>query len=60
MVLLLDESASPAGMSVPGWRLHPLMGDRKGHWAVWVSGNWRLTFTFEGENASNVDLEDYH
>ncbi len=47
-------------MSVPGWRLHPLMGDRKGHWAVWVSGNWRLTFTFEGENASNVDLEDYH
>jgi hypothetical protein len=25
-----------------------------------VSGNWRLTFTFEGENAILVDYQDYH
>ena len=60
MLLLLDKSTEPGGMSVPSFRLHPLEGERKGQWAVWVSGNWRLIFTFEGENASDVDLEDYH
>jgi len=49
---------------VPGWKLHPLKGDQKGHWAVWVSGNWRLTLTltlkFEGEDAVLVDYRDYH
>ncbi len=60
MLLLLDESAQPSGMNVPGYRLHPLTGTRRGQWAVWVSGNWRLIFTFERENASDVDLDDYH
>jgi toxin HigB-1 len=44
----------------PGVRLHPLKGERKGQWAVSVSGNWRLVFEFEGEDATNVDLVDYH
>jgi plasmid maintenance system killer protein len=26
----------------------------------WVSGNWRLTFLFEGEDAVLVDYQDYH
>ena len=56
----LNASREPAGMSVPGFRLHPLKGARKGQWAVSVSANWRLIFKFEGENASDVDLEDYH
>jgi proteic killer suppression protein len=34
-------------MALPG--LHPLRGDRKGAWAVSVSGNWRVTFTFLGK-----------
>lgn len=45
---------------LPGARLHPLKGDRKGQWAVWVSGNWRLIFEFEGDDVTNVDLVDYH
>ena len=60
MLLLLDESTQPEGMNIPSYKLHPLKGDRKGQWAVWVSGNWRLIFTFEGEHASDVDLDDYH
>jgi proteic killer suppression protein len=32
----------------------------KDHWAVWVSGNWRLTFRFEGEDVMLVDYQDYH
>jgi hypothetical protein len=37
-----------------------LKGALAGHWAVWVNGNWRLTFTFEGPHASVVDYQDYH
>ena len=47
-------------MNLPGLGFHPLKGNRKGTYAVTVSGNWRITCQFEGENAVNVDLEDYH
>ncbi len=56
----LNAAKSPADMSLPGYRLHPLKGERKGQWAVSVSGNWRLVFTFEDRHATNVDLVDYH
>lgn len=42
---------------LPTGLVHALKGDRKGYWTVWVSGNWRLTFKFEGEDAV---LVDYH
>jgi proteic killer suppression protein len=57
---LLNRATGPSDMNLPGYRLHELKGDRKGTWSVAVSGNWRLTFTFEGEDARDVDLEDYH
>jgi len=47
-------------MALPGFRLHPLKGERKGQWAVSLSGNWRIVFGFEGEDAVDVDLVDYH
>lgn len=47
-------------MNLPGLRLHPLKGSLKGHWAVWVSGNWRVTFSFEEGDAVDVDYIDYH
>jgi proteic killer suppression protein len=47
-------------MKWPGWKCHALHGELEGHWAVSVSGNWRLTFTFEGKNAVLVDYQDYH
>lgn len=56
----LEAAAKPEDMDLPGYRFHPLKGDRKGTYAVSVSGNWRLTFRFEGEDATDVDLEDYH
>jgi toxin HigB-1 len=56
----LDAAIRPGDMNVPGWRLHALRGDRKGRWAVAVSGNLRLTFAFDGEDAVDVELEDYH
>lgn len=60
MLSRLDDSKSPSDMDAPGWKLHPLKGPLKGHWAVWVDGNWRLTFMFEGEDAVLVDYQDYH
>jgi toxin HigB-1 len=56
----LNASTSPAGMNVPSFRLHPLKGERKGQWAVSVSGNWRVVFRFDGQDATDVDLTDYH
>ena len=56
----LDTSKTPEDMSMPGWRLHPLTGNLKGHFSVTVNGNWRLTFAFEGEDAVLVDYQDYH
>ena len=60
MLILLDKGKDPSAMNLPGYRLHPLKGDRSGQWAASVSGNWRLIFAFDGENATDVDLLDYH
>jgi proteic killer suppression protein len=57
---LLNEANRPEHMDVPGWRLHSLSGNLAGHWSVWVNGNWRLTFAFDGEDAILVDYQDYH
>lgn len=56
----LDVASHPEMMDLPGLKLHPLKGALKGHWSVWVSGNWRIVFRFEGVNAVDVDLIDYH
>jgi len=56
----LDNARTPGDMTAPGWKLHPLSGELVGHWAIWVSGNWRLTFRFEGDDAILVDYQDYH
>ena len=56
----LDASAKAGDMDLPGYRFHALKGVRVGEYAVSVLGNWRLTFRFDGENAIDVNLEDYH
>jgi proteic killer suppression protein len=56
----LHAAVAPGDMALPGLRLHQLKGDRKGSWSVAVSGNWRITFSFDGKDAIDVDYEDYH
>lgn len=56
----LDAASEPAHMDLPGYRLHALKGDLAGHWAVTVSGNWRIVFRFDNGHARDVDLLDYH
>jgi proteic killer suppression protein len=59
-MLALNNDTNPAGMNLPGLRLHPLRGERRGEWAVSVSGNWRVVFEFDGPDVTDVDLLDYH
>lgn len=56
----MDVAARPEELSVPGFGFHPLTGDLAGRYALTVSRNWRITFGWHGENAVDVDLEDYH
>ena len=56
----LDASLKPQDMNLPGFKLHGLLGKEKGTWSVWVSGNWRVTFQFDGSDAVAIDYSDYH
>ena len=56
----LSGAQQPQDMALPGLRFHPLKGDLKDFFAVNVSGNWRVVFRFEAQNAVDVDYIDYH
>ena len=56
----LDTATVIEDMDIPGFGLHPLKGRDKGRWSIWVNGNWRVTFEFDGGDAHILDYEDYH
>ena len=56
----LDAAKEPADMDLPGYRLHPLKGNKTGFYAVGVNGNWRVIFRLERGNATDIDYIDYH
>jgi proteic killer suppression protein len=60
MLSRLDAANKPRDLNVPGWNLHALTGDLAGHWSLWVSGNWRLTFVFDEEDVILLDYQNYH
>lgn len=60
LLAALDSAQTVADMDVPGFKLHPLKGEEKGRWSVWVNGNWRVTFEFKDGQAYALDYEDYH
>ena len=56
----LNTAQTIEDMDVPGFRLHPLKGERQGIWSITVNGNWRVTFEFSEGHAYIVNYEDYH
>lgn len=60
ILAVLNHASKPEDMALPGFRLHPLKGDRKGSWSVTVRANWRVTFKIKDGDAYEVDLIDYH
>ena len=57
---LLDAADTPQALDLPGYRLHPLKGELRGFWSLTVRANWRIIFRFEGGDAWDVELTDYH
>ncbi|PMO06777.1 Killer protein [Vibrio sp. 10N.222.55.F9] len=64
----IDTATIIDDVDLPGFKLHPLKGDRDGIWSItvngiWsitVNGNWRITFEFIDGNAYILNYEDYH
>ena len=56
----LEAASTVKEMDLPSYKLHPLKKELKGHWAVWVNGNWRVTFRPIGVDFEHVDYMDYH
>ncbi len=56
----LDAAGTPDALDIPGYRLHRLKGNLKGLWSVTVRANWRIIFRFDGTDAADVELIDYH
>lgn len=57
---VLDVADRPEDLDLPGYRLHPLSGDRAGYWSVTIRANWRIIFRFENGQALDVEFLDYH
>jgi len=57
---VLNRAKELRDLSLPGLGFHPLKGDRKGEFAITVTGNYRITFKFEAGDVFDVNLEDYH
>jgi len=60
ILTVLDSAAAPQALDLPRYRLHALKGELKGLWSVTVRANWRIVFRFEGNDAFDVELIDYH
>jgi len=56
----LDAVRSLEDAALFGTGFHPLKGNKSGRFAYTVSRNWRLTFSFDGTDVVDVDLEEYH
>ena len=60
ILAVLHAAETIDAMRLPTFRLHELKGNFKGYWAVTVRANWRIIFKFQGGEALDVDLVDYH
>jgi proteic killer suppression protein len=60
ILMVLDTATTPLALNIPRYRLHRLRGNLKDFWSVTVRANWRIVFRFEGTDAFDVELVDYH
>ena len=60
ILAVLDHADAPDKMDLPGFRLHRMTGDFRGFWSVTVRANWRIIWRYDGADAVDVELIDYH
>jgi proteic killer suppression protein len=56
----LDSAVDPSELDIATFGFHPLTGNMAGRYAITVTRNWRIIFSWRGENATDIELEDYH
>ncbi len=60
-LLLLHQARSLADLRAPyGHHLEALKGDRHGQHSIRVNGQWRICFRWQGQDAFDVEIVDYH
>ncbi len=55
LALRIEDMRAP-----PGNRLEPLKGGRAGQWSIWVNDQFRICFRWNGNDAGDVEIVDYH
>jgi toxin HigB-1 len=56
----LDTIEQAEEMNITGLHFHRLKGRRSKEFSVRVTGNWRITWCMQGQDVTDLDLEDYH
>lgn len=60
-LLQLDAARDIADMRIPpGNRLEQLRGGRAGQWGIRINDQWRICFKWDGQDAHEVEIVDYH
>jgi proteic killer suppression protein len=58
---MLHRARSLTDLTVPpGNRLEALHGERKGQYSIRINDQWRICFTWQDNDAYNVEIVDYH
>lgn len=56
---LVEDACGPQG-APPANRLEALKGKRKGRYNIRINDRWRISFRWEGGDAHDVEIVDYH
>jgi proteic killer suppression protein len=60
-LVVIHNSVNLADLKIPpGNNLEQLHGDREGQYSIRINSQWRVCFNWEGSNAFNVEIVDYH
>jgi proteic killer suppression protein len=60
-LLLLDQAVRVSDLRAPpGNRLEALKGERLGQHSIRINDQWRICFRWEGQDAFDVEIVDYH
>ena len=60
-LLLLDAAEKLEDLRIPpGNQLERLAGDRKGQYSIRIDKQWRICFVWQGSDAYDVEIVDYH
>ena len=60
-LLLIDTARSLNDLAnIRGNRLEAMKGDRKGQYSIRINDQWRICFQWDGWDAHDVEIVDYH